>query len=257
MNLSDKLKHTNSLYQGELASILDFVKSTEKTLTRKQKLKPKGKPSKTEDVKALSEFSDYLNKSIAGQTNDGDSFNIENEFVQKLVLKFVIPMKHRNFLLEMTLSYLISYQEAMLKDYLHDILTSRKATLKSSSKISYDELLGFKSIKSLTEHLAQKEVDQLGYGSIDDVSKYYADKFNIEFSAFEKWDKIVESNFRRNLFIHNKGVSNETYCKRIGYKKRGKRLSVDIDYITSVADTLISFNMFCYETLKKKFLKNA
>ncbi len=34
-------------------------------------------------------------------------------------------------------------------------------------------------------------------------------------------------------------------------------MSVDIDYITAVADILISFNKFCHETLQNKFLKPA
>ena len=181
------------------------------------------------------------------------SITIKSDFLGELVKNFIIPMKHKGFLTEMTLSYLISYQEAMLKDYLYGILINKKSALKSSKKITYDEVLKFTSMKSLIANLAQKEVDQLGYGSIDDVEKYFKDKFNVQLSNFDGWDDLVESTFRRNLLIHNRGVTNDQYCKRIGYPKRKVKLDVDIDYVVNVAENIISFNDFCFELFKSKF----
>jgi hypothetical protein len=252
MSLLEDLKGTRLQYKGELELILEFVNTTEKSLTRKQKRKPKVQLEKNDkdDLKKLVEF---LDESISSESKGKKSLSLKSEAVGKLINNFLVPMKHKSFLTEMTLSYLISYQEAMLKDYLFNILTNRKSSLKSKNKISYDEVLSFTSIKSLIVSLAQKEVDQLGYGSIDDVEKYFFERFNIKLSDFESWEDIVEASYRRNLVIHNKGRTNDLYCKRTGFQKRNVSIGVDIDYVSKVSENLIEFNEYCFKSFKAKF----
>lgn len=252
MSLLEDLKNTNSQYKGELKLILDFVNTTEKSLTRKQNRKPKVTLDDS-DKEDLNKLVDFLKDVTSSESKEAKSISLKSGEIGKIINNFVVPMKHRDFLTEMTLSYLISYQEAMLKDYLFNILTNRKSSLKGNNKITYDEALNFASIKSLVVHLAKKEVDQLGYGSIDDVAKYFTDKFNVKFSDFDNWDEVVEASFRRNLVIHNKGITNEIYCKRTDFKKRNHRIGVDIDYVASVAENLIQFNEYCFNAFKTKF----
>ena len=206
-----------------------------------------------EDRVELGKFTKFLESTFSSSEKSKQSISIESDAVAKLIMHFAMPIKHSSFLTEMTLSYLISYQEAMLKDYLYGILINRKSALKCSNKITYEDVLNFTSMKPLIAHLAQKEVDLLGYGSIDDVAKYYNEKFNIDFTKFEKWTEIVEFNFRRNLIIHNKGVTNDQYCKRVGHKKKGVKLHVSIEYVVSVAESLLAFNEFCLASFVAKF----
>ncbi|RKR72096.1 hypothetical protein [Marinobacter nauticus] len=251
MGLHDELKKTKSRYDGEIRQIKNFVNTTERSLTRKQRKKPKGKLEE-DDKKELERLSDFFNR-MADDDVKNEKLTIKSEMVSKLFVQVAIPIKHKSFLTEMTLSYLVAHQEAMLKDYLHCILVNRKSLLKSKSSITYQDVLSYTSMKSLIAHLAQKEVDQLGFGSIDDVERYFSSKMNINLSNFEKWDDIVEASFRRNIFIHNKGVANEKYCKAVGVEKLGKRLSVDLDYVMSISDNLISFNEFCFNLFVEKF----
>lgn len=252
MNLKNDLAKTHSKYESDLNLILDFVNTTEKSLTRKQKRKPKVQ-FQEKDREELKKLITFLNEATDDELKGQRSISIKSDALGKLINNMIVPIKHRDFLTEMTLSYLISYQEAMLKEYLYGVLFFRKDPLKSNNKITYNEIIGFKSIKALISYLAQKEVDQLGYGSIDDMANYFKEKFNIDFTIFDKWENIVEASFRRNLFIHNNGISNDKYCKRTGYKTKGQRLKIDVEYIVSVAKNLISFNDFCYESLKSKF----
>jgi hypothetical protein len=98
-----------------------------------------------------------------------------------------------------------------------------------------------------------KEVEKLGHGSVDDISDYIKDKFNVSMNSFGKWESIVESTYRRNLVIHNKGITNETYCKRITGVELGKKLKLDIDYIENVANNLIKLSDFFSSTFIEKF----
>ncbi len=252
MNLKKQLKSVKDQYEYELQQILEFAHTTEKSLTRKQKRKLNVK-LEGEDQKELNRLIDFLRDISDGTSKNGQSISLKSEAIGQLVTKFVVPMKHKNFLNDMTLSYLISYMEAMLKDYLNSILVCRKSALKSNNKITYDEVLSFNSMKTIIAFLAQKEIDQLGYSSIDDVSKYFREKFNIDFSEYQGWKNIVEASLRRNLVIHNKGITNEYYCTRIGYKKLGEKIKIDFDYIISVTENLISFVDFCYQAFLIKF----
>jgi hypothetical protein len=243
MNLREELTLIRDKYIDELRMLISFFKTTDKSLTRKLNKKD----SVSFEVAGMEEMTDLIHGAAEGKNNP------LLDAIDQVVLKAITPIKHKSYLYEMGLSYLISFQEAMLKDYLYQIFLSKKASLKSGNQITYQEVLSYKSIKALINGMAQKEVDKLGYGSIDDVAKYYKEKFNIDFLDYEGWDGIVEASFRRNLFIHNKGKTNNIYCKRIGHKKRGENLYVDIEYITSLGENLIAFSEFCYRSFVEKF----
>lgn len=243
MNLKKELTLIRDKYMDELKMLIGFFKTTDKSLT----MKLNKKYSVSFQVDGMEEMDDLVHGA-----SEREKKALSNA-IEQVLLRVITPIKHKDYLYEMGLSYLISFQEAMLKDYLYQIFLSRKASLKSGTQITYQEALSYKSIKALVNGIAQKEVDKLGYGSIDDVAKYFKEKFNIDFLDYEGWDDIVEASFRRNLFIHNKGKTNDIYCKRIGHKKIGENLYVDLEYITSLGENLIAFSELCYKLFVEKF----
>lgn len=251
MSFKDEIISIQNKYNSEFNEILNFANTTERDLTdrfdKKYDIKPQGK-ERDELKKAVDAFDDMIN----GETNK-KVVNINSSYVVKLLKEKMIPLRHKTFLMDMTLSYLISYQEAMFKDYLFVVLTNQKNALKSNTKITYKELLDYESLDELVKALAQKEVDQLGHGSIDGISDYIKDKFNITVNAFDKWDLVVEATYRRNLVIHNKGITNDVYCKKIGIDKRGEKLSLDIDYIVKTSENLIELSNFFAKSFIEKF----
>jgi hypothetical protein len=101
--------------------------------------------------------------------------------------------------------------------------------------------------------MAEKELSQLAYESIDDVARYFGKKFNINFeSDFLLWSIIREASYRRNMVVHNKGLTDKIYCAKTGYKEIGKSLATDIDYVVAACDAVIEVIDFVHGKIKIK-----
>ncbi len=156
MRLLINLGKNRNYFLGEVKMILDFIEEVGKFLTQKKR---------------------KVNLKVV------DVLDQQKEELKKELRRFVsvistFPDKYKEFLSEMTLSYLISYQEVFIKECLLIILISHKSILKSKKKqLTYEEICKFQSIKSLISHIAQKGVDVLGYGSIDDIAEYFENQF--------------------------------------------------------------------------------
>ena len=251
MNFKDEILSVKKKYKSELQHILDFTNTTERELTARFDKMPDAKPQ-GKDLDEVKKFVGVLGDFINGESN-GETIKFNSSFLCNLVKEKTIPLKHKDFLMDMTLSYLISYQEAMFKDFLLVVLVNQKHSLKSKNTITYKDILAYESLDELVKALAQKEVDKLGHGSVDDISTYIKDKFNVSMDSFDKWEFIVESTYRRNLVIHNKGVTNEVYCKRIKGTETGKKLTLDIEYVVNVANNLIELSEYCSNAFIEKF----
>lgn len=249
MTLYKELDITLRLYIEEINYIKDFISSTQKSLEKKSKIKPvlsKDEKQQIRDVVKM--INDGLKSKKKGEAKLEVSDNV-SDFLKA----WMKDLKQSGFLTEMTLSYLLSHQEAFLKDYVFKILINKSNMLKSNNKITYDDILEYTSMKALIKSLAQKEVDNLGYGSIDDAKEYFINKMNIDLSSFHKWEQVRESNYRRNIIIHNKGKTNELYCKKTGFKQTNKRIDTGYTYVIETADNLIEFIRYIHKCIVDKF----
>ncbi len=251
MSLVKELNEIHRQYLDELNLVKEFVEKTEKYISRKQRVSAKNKLNGRE----IEKLSAVLNKMIVWPTDKPDKKSLYTEISDKgldFILFTLISFKQKVFLAEMTLSYLITFQEGFIKDYLMSIFIHRKSILKSSKKITYEEILSFRSVKSLTSFMAQKEVESLGYGSIDDIKEKISKKFKIDISGFKKWKNIREANYRRNIIIHNKAITNDTYCKKTGYKKSNHHIDTSVAYISKTTNVLLQFFDFFHLSFCKK-----
>lgn len=257
MTFSHDLKQIKSNYQFKLRTILDFINEIDIYIEKNlNEIKEAGLPSDPETTSEGKKLRDFFNEAL-DDNNDkkGEGkFKVTSPALSKFILVFIKQMRYSQFLNEMTLSYLIACQEAMFKDYLQSILMNNTNCLKSGKdKISYDDILGFDSMDELVKSIVKKTVDSIGYGSTEDISKYYLEKFNIEFKDFHGWKIIVESSLRRNLVIHNKSLANDSYCRRFSEFSVDDKIDIGGEYIKEVAENLIEFNEFCLFTISQKF----
>ncbi|MEZ8127498.1 hypothetical protein [Enterovibrio norvegicus] len=193
-------------------------------------------------------------ENIDNQEEKKKTITSHNKQVNSLLIEVMPPLKHTGFLMDMTLSHLISYQEAMFKDFIYSVLVNKKETLKSKkSKLSYEVIIDFDSMQSLVAYLAKNEVDQLGHGSVDDISTYLDDKFGIDMKKLDFWNEVVEATYRRNIVVHNKGFTNDKYCNRMCYPKENKKLSMDTDYLISTTENLIKLCDYISDSIVDKF----
>lgn len=257
MSLLKALNSVVDTYKIEINQIKDFIESIEKSIDRKTPKNPR-KNLTDEETKQLHNVIDFF-VGIKDK-NIFEPMTIPvSKSVSRLLGQAFLTIKRKEFLFNMALSFLISHKEAFIKDYIFQILTHHKNMLKSNARISYEEVLKLSSIKALTNELAQREVDAIGYGSIDDVCKYFESKFNIDLKEFNDWEKLREANYRRNIIIHNKGKTNEIYCQKIGYKTINRVLPTNAEYIHDISSILIKFINFIHSkaTVRLKLKSNT
>ena len=140
--------------------------------------KPGKEQSKVKPIKASPEPSQERKSKIIyyypqkqKEAYDRHLLRCKEKGFKKIQSPYISPEKHKDFLSEMALSYLISIQEAFIKAYIFEILVHKKELLRSSATITFEEVSNYTSIKALIASLALKEVDGIGHGSIDDVGE--------------------------------------------------------------------------------------
>ena len=117
-------------------------------------------------------------------------------------------------------------------------------------------------------------------GGIEAIQSIYKEKFNIDLTEFNGWYNMIELTYRRNLFIHNKGVINHDYLKAFNHAKNnsqielnalrksdhefesifgkdkfeiGEVISSNEQYIIDGIQTLYNFNIFFKNQILGKF----
>ena len=235
----------------EIDIIRDFAIRTNKTLGNRKPRIPKGADKNlSQELRDLSK----MFEEIDSKKSNRQSMPI-SEAASDVLFQLIYPIKQRGFLAEMTLSYLASHLEAFLKDYVLAILVRNPALIKSNSTLTYEDVCAFSTIKELRRELAERQIDALGRGSIDDAAQYFEKKFSVSFSDFPKWPEFRECIYRRNLIVHNRGKINQIYRLKIGYAGRDTMLSTDMGYVTSAALIFSDFMQFIHDTTGRKFAK--
>lgn len=130
--------------------------------------------------------------------------------------------------------------------------------LKSGKSITFEEVCSLPSKKALLEALAEREVDAISYKNIDELAKYFEDRLGITLSRhFPEWEALREASYRRNLILHNQGVTNQIYCSKVGYPKKGERLDTDATYVDRVAGVILDFIHFADLQVRDKLKLEA
>ena len=247
MKLLDSLEQIRDTFCHEISIVHQFIEKIISVLLREKSKKLELSDEESSELNKVINFlsSPDFRKNIS-------SYSIQSEKVINLIESVVLGSKYRELTAEMTLSYLISYLEAFIKEYLYTILVSRKAILKSDKPITYEKVCTFKSIKALIASIARKEVDTLSYGSIDDVSGYFEKKFKLDIKEFYAWQELREAAYRRNIIVHNSGVTNDVYCLKTHYKDKNVHLKTDIDYVNRISEILLEWIPTFHAQMKRK-----
>lgn len=263
MALKEELSSLFTFYAMNIDYFESFM--THLVTTRDKEFNKKIK--KINRTELTSEQQNYVDKIDTFQkkyyeTNDNKERNklirniygeIKNPFAGTYFSILAERKSGNEILFHMLLSFYVTYVDTFHKDLLYKIFVHRKNMLKSDRKITYQEVVDVKSAKSLIELLAQKEVDKIGYKSIEDFSEYFERKMEIKLTDFKEWDSLKEIFYRRNLVVHNKAITNEIYCKKTGYEKVGDDLDLDVAYMSKSINIFRDYLDYLAATLGMKF----
>lgn len=248
VSLGKDLTSLNKQFSYEIDLIRKFVKLTDQSLSRRSRALPK-KLFTEDQSKLLIELLDTADK---GKRKRSAPITLPNE-LEAILVRHIEPLKHKGFLSEMSLTYLVTYFEAFVKDTVECILVHRPNMLMDVMNITFEQVQSVTSMKDLRRSIAQKEADKLGYGSIDDIHKYFDDKMNITLGRYQNWDELREIVYRRNIIVHNSSKTNDAYCKNTGYRTVGIRLATKPYYVIKATENIDSFFEYCHKCIRGKF----
>ncbi len=254
--LSTKLYRIRTKYVSDVSSVEEFVDSVapviERSVSRAEKI---AQSFSAKDRAAAHKLVSLVESGHNGKVPK--TFVLEpHEFSRKFerwLFGSLKPIKHESLFGAMVLTQLVSFQEAFLKDYLREVLSSRTEMLRSKKQITHEEICSHASLASLFQAIASSEVEELGRGSIDDFAMAYDKRLNVLFSDFTGWNELREASYRRNIVIHNQSRTNEIYCARTGHATRGQILRTDVRYVRRLARLTKQFVEFVHRKISRKF----
>lgn len=223
----------------------DFRKSDDKT--RKSILRM---------TKVLGKFRERME--IAKKRKGKVKSNIQltddaNTIFLRIVKTFLYSTRFETFIRDMSLVYLIAEFESFLQEILKISFEKEPNSLVTCQKsMTFEDLLKFNDIRDVKQQLIEKEVLSVVNQDIDEIGKYFQQRFNLDLTKWPPWKKIRERFYRRNIIVHNSGVPNKIYRAKTGYGGRNKRLIVSKYYLN---DSVRLFDEMATEISQKFFEK--
>ena len=127
------------------------------------------------------------------------------------------PLLSRNLVIGMANNF-FSYVSEMLQI----VLRRKPEVLRSSERLTNEEVLQFTRINELVAYMADKKVNELAYGGIRGVEDYVRERLGVSlFDSEEQRVKLTVLAELRNIHTHNRGIVNEIFLRRVGQPKLG------------------------------------
>lgn len=176
------------------------------------------------------------------------------ELVQKYVKAvsndYVLEKRLDN-LSEMAFIYVVTLMEAFVKEYLTHLFIGKPELLKSSKTITYEEILALGNMSKIRSVLAEREVDQVSYKSVDQLAEYLNSKLKLGIDdTLAWWVLCKEASYRRNIIVHNRGIVNSIYTSKIPEAPPiGTKLVVPISYLKDRTSAIKDFIAYSHKTI--------
>lgn len=245
--MKTRLLEIHKQLSGDLALVKDFAVLAEKSLEFPPKLDAGQFNLNGEDRAELKRVSEELSALLdKGQKGHPRlSVTVKSEGAGNFIFALVRPLKQRHMVAEMATVYVVSKFESFIKDLLLVIFQSKPEMLKSGKVITHEDALSHSSRRSLVATLAEKEVESIGYGSVDDLQEYLQKKLSINISEHKAWEIVREASYRRNLIVHNGGKQNQIYAKKKCAKERSA-IPMSFTYLESIVVALIDIASYIH-----------
>lgn len=161
---------------------------------------------------------------------------------------------------------LISHLEALIADLIHSFYTAYPEALPAEERtLTLAELREFGSLADAEQSLVAKEVDAVLRDSLELQLRYFGKRPKLALDALDAiLADLIEVDQRRNLYVHNRGVVNRLYLKKVGsevaarmHAEEGKALRTDDEYLSSAIDTVFIVGVILSQLSWRKWHKDS
>lgn len=144
---------------------------------------------------------------------------------------------------------LMSHFESLIADLTHAFYVRFPRALSADQRsLTLEQLRELGSIDDAVSYLVAQEVDALLREPLDRQIAYFTKPLGVDTRPLEHLcTRLVEIDQRRNLFVHNRGVVNRHYTKRVAVALQsefsiedGSRLTVSDEYLRYAVDTVLA-----------------
>jgi hypothetical protein len=150
----------------------------------------------------------------------------------------------------------LSYLSASLQA----ILLKRPEMLRSSETARLEDVLKFTRFKDLISFLADRKINELGYGGLQGIEEFVVERTGLKLVAnVETRALLLVAVELRNIYTHNRGIVNDLFLRRLANVKhsfsfkRGTRYHADLDTIVELANALFECAAAFDGAVSKKF----
>lgn len=171
-----------------------------------------------------------------------------------LACSVMLPLHFDKFIRDMSLVYLVAEFESFLRNVLEISFGKKPEILSSSRKtIRYEEIVKFKKIGDVKEQIIEREILSIINKDVENINEYFEEKFNVQLSLFPSWKEFKERFYRRNIIVHNSGMTNKLYRLKTGYKGKDKQMTVSQQYLEESIRLFEQMGLHIAEQLYDKF----
>lgn len=131
------------------------------------------------------------------------------------------------------LAQIVTIVEALLGDIVRAVIVRFPQKLGGKRAISLQVVLGAQSLEEVHMRATDALLNELSYKSPSDFAASVEDLLSIRLYECPAFHRYVELKATRDIHVHNRGFSNDTYLKKAGSHARansGSFLPVDIPY---------------------------
>jgi hypothetical protein len=104
-----------------------------------------------------------------------------------------------------------------VSEVLQAVLVNRPEILRSSEKLTTEEILQFSDVNDIVSYVADRKINDLSYGGLKGVEAYLKDRLGVElFKGDHERVLLTILAELRNIHTHNRGVVNRLFLSRLG-----------------------------------------
>jgi len=161
------------------------------------------------------------------------------------------------FTRKMSLIYLISQFNEFLRGCIWQTFVAYPEILKSPVSIKFNDMYKFENIEEFRVDIADKEADVIMRQGIERINKHLKILFNLSLKKNKDWNDFKERFYRRNILLHNAGISNQIYKIRTNDVKGKRDVRVTKAYLTKSINLFDKYGKQIWIFFNKKYFSKV
>ncbi|HEV2627416.1 MAG TPA: hypothetical protein VGV41_02060 [Pseudolabrys sp.] len=110
-----------------------------------------------------------------------------------------------------------------LSELLQEVMLKRPEILRSSERVTTEDVLQFARVRDIRSFLADRKVSELSYGGLRQTREFISDRLGVELFSAEEQERLLTIFVEiRNVHTHNRGVVNRLFLNRIHQARHPK-----------------------------------